>query len=133
MAPRGTKKKTIKEENHIEIKNIEEVVVEKPVVDIKSESVQKEEKNEHLFSVDVSNYDIKKDEAEKLINTAIKFYFENKDKVFVNVQLDVEISESEKDNNIIILINDFEKGLKLFNYIPKNKVLSFLKSLKENL
>ena len=130
--PRG-KKKNVKEENHIEIKNTEETVVETPLVDTKSETVQKEEKNEHLFSVNVSDYGIKKDEAEKLINSAIRFYFENKDKVFVEPKEEESVEQSEESSNIIELINEYEKSLKLFNYIPKNKVLSFLKALKENL
>lgn len=129
MAAKGTKKKTEKPKDKVEIKNVEETVVDTHKVDIKSEPVQ-EEKNEHLFSVDVSNYGIKKDEAEKLINTAIKFYFENKDKVFVEPK--EEEDSEEKDNTVINdLINEYEKTLKLFNYVPKSKVISFLKSLKE--
>jgi hypothetical protein len=101
-------------------------------MDSKTDNVQNIIENEHLFTIDVSNYGIKKDEAEKLVNTALKFYFENKDKTFV-VESEVEITETKEEGNMLNLITEYEKTLKLFNYVPKNKVISFLKVLKENI
>jgi hypothetical protein len=140
MAKRTTKKNNKTEEvindsllQQEEIKKSESV--KKEIIqemDSKTDNVQNIVENEHLFTVDVSNYGIKKDEAEKLVNTALKFYFENKDKTFV-VESEVEITETKEESNILNLISEYEKTLKLFNYVPKNKVLSFLKILKENL
>jgi hypothetical protein len=121
------RKKTVKEK-------VEETETTLQNLDTKEVNVQKEEKNEHLFSIDVSNYGIKKDEAEKLVNTALKFYFENKDKSFVEPKIEDELEQEVKEpSDLVGMINDYEKSLKLFNYVPKNKVLSFLKTLKENL
>jgi hypothetical protein len=140
MAKKTTKKTNKTEEvindsllQQEEIKKSESV--KKEIIqemDSKTDNVQNIVENEHLFTVDVSNYGIKKDEAEKLVNTALKFYFENKDKTFV-VESEVEITETKEESNILNLISEYEKTLKLFNYVPKNKVLSFLKILKENL
>lgn len=110
-----------------------EVVEEIPAVieDDVDSNTELYEQPTNLFSVDLSNYGLKKDEAEKFINNAIKFYFENRDKNFV-------VSEEEttldtKNTDVSPVINEFEKSLKLFNYVPKQKVLNFLKELKEKL
>jgi hypothetical protein len=86
--------------------------------------------NSELFAINMSEYGIKTDEAEKFVNTAIKFYFDNRDKVFVENNTVTE-SETEDNKEVLNFINDFEKSLKLFNYVPKNKVITFLKKLKE--
>jgi len=129
MIKRNTKKTNKKEEvkkpELIKEDNVQEM-------DSKTDNVQNIIENEHLFTIDVSNYGIKKDEAEKLVNTALKFYFENKDKTFV-VESEVEITETKEEGNMLNLITEYEKTLKLFNYVPKNKVISFLKVLKENI
>ena len=143
MATKGTKKKPTKQvETTVEIKGNASLIDE----NIKSEietidqgmnnnetNVQKKEINEHLFTIDVSNYGIKKDEAEKLVNIALKFYFENKDKTFIISESEEIKEEDDKSDKINTLISDYEKSLKLFNYVPKNKILSFLKLIKENL
>lgn len=118
-------------------KEIIEQVEEIPVLESKELTEQEVENQEskgnldHMFTLDVSNYGIKKDEAEKLINTAIKFYFENKDKSFSEENAkEVVIEQKESSNDLITVLDKFEKELKLYNYIPKQKVLSFIKNLR---
>lgn len=142
MAKKNTKKATTKKEVAVEETPVLETVV---TTEPKEEVVEEEivsgdgllsedlvvEKEDHLFTMDVSMYGIKKEETEKLINTAIKFYFENKDKVLVEPSSDVE--ETKEQSDLLGLIAEYEKTLKLFNYVPKSKVITFLKTLKENL
>lgn len=117
-------------EEKVTIDEISEEFVYKSMESV--ESVEKKENHQNLFSIDVSSYGIELDEAEKLINNAIKFYYDNKDKNFVEDKpLTSEVDHKEK--GIHNMIAEYEKSVKFFNFIPKAKVLSFLKSLKEKL
>lgn len=133
------KTETIKETPVQEVVVQENVVTEEPVKEetvteeVMSEVVTEEPaQTKEMFVMDISDYGVKVEEAEKFVKTAIKFYFENKDK-----QLVEESSTSKKETNtnidmssVIDKINTFEKGLYKYSYLPKKMVTDFIKDLK---
>ena len=70
----------------VEPQTEDDIVVEQP----------KEEKT--LFMMNISEFGVKQDEAEKFVKSAIRFYFENKDKKLVE--------ESEVKQVLVLESND---------------------------
>lgn len=107
-----------------------EVVTEEPVIEEPSQTKE-------MFTMDISDYGVKLEEAEKFVKTAIKFYFENKDKQLVELSSTKEKETVENITNttdmlsLMNKINTFEKGLFKYSYLPKNMVVEFIKDLKK--
>lgn len=85
------------------------------------------------FMMDISEFGVKFDEAEKFVKTAIRFYFENKDKNFDTqvVQQEVVSESNDKFLQVLDKIKRFEDQIKMNQYIPKKTVVDFLNNLKQ--
>jgi hypothetical protein len=130
----------------------EEMAVEDQITDVVTrlqleEEVQTEEilieqpkEDKRVFMMDISEFGVKGDEAEKFVKTAIRFYFENKDKKMVDESKLKEIEESLSSINdqksddryfkVLERIKKFEDQIKNNQFVPKKTVLDFLKDLK---
>lgn len=118
IAPKASIKKT---------EPVQGVVVEETIV------TEEPAKTKEIFTMDISDYGVKVDEAEKFVKKAIKFYFENKDKKLLEVSSTKEKLDNGTNTNISFLINKiniFEKNLYKYNYLPKKIVTDFIKDLK---
>lgn len=118
IAPKASIKKT---------EQVQGVVVEETIV------TEEPAKTKEIFTMDISDYGVKVDEAEKFVKKAIKFYFENKDKKLLEVSSTKEKLDNGTNTNISFLINKiniFEKNLYKYNYLPKKIVTDFIKDLK---
>lgn len=118
IAPKASIKKT---------EPVQGVVVEETIV------TEEPAKTKEIFTMDISDYGVKVDEAEKFVKKAIKFYFENKDKKLLEVSSTKEKLDNGTNTNISFLINKiniFEKNLYKYNYLPKKIVTNFIKDLK---
>jgi len=109
---------TVNVESHIE----DDIVIEQP----------KEENT--LFMMNISEFGVKQDEAEKFVKSAIKFYFENKDKKLVKESEVKQVVQTQSTDNrfdqVLEKIKRFEDQIKNNQFIPKRTVLEFLKDLK---
>jgi hypothetical protein len=106
----------------VEPQTEDDIVVEQP----------KEENT--LFMMNISEFGVKQDEAEKFVKSAIRFYFENKDKkLFEESEVkQVVVSESNdgRFDHVLEKIKRFEDQIKNNQFIPKRTVIDFLKYLK---
>jgi hypothetical protein len=107
----------------------EEVTVEDSVVEVQ------EDKNH--FMMDISEFGVKADEAEKFVKTAIRFYFENKDKKMVEDSKVEKVKESLSTTNVdgkyeevLQKVKKFEDTIKMNQFVPKKVIMEFTKSLK---
>lgn len=137
-------KKTTNKVQETEIEEVKEQITEMADVvveddtteEVEEQVVQPEVKQEkEIFTMDITEFGVKFEDAEKFVKTAIKFYFENKDKkLFDDNQLESmkSLINSKSDNNTILeKIKRFENQIKMNQYIPKKTVLDFLKDLKQ--
>lgn len=96
------------------------------------------EVKKEVFTMDITEFGVKLEEAEKFVKTAIRFYFENKDKkLFDELELKKmkEFIESKSNNGdkfeeSLQKIKRFEDQIKMNQYLPKKTVTDFLKDLK---
>lgn len=126
--PRKTKKQLEEEAKALQTDTKTDKVEVKESVQ-EEENVNKvdvKEQQKEMFTMDISDYGVKPEEAEMFVKNAIKFYFENKSKVFVNPE---ELSKT-LDNDLTGKIKQFEDQIKYNQYVPKRTVDLFLKSLK---
>lgn len=120
------------EENEV-VQDLQQEVNENPVHENDHKSAGDIDKSKELFSMDISKYGIKMEEAEKFVNTALKFYFENKSKVILSQQEFDKLNEVKPisvDSDILEKIKKFEHQIEFKQYIPKNIVSKFLKELQ---
>lgn len=110
-------------------------------VTVKEENIVIPEVKEEnkLFTMDIREFGVKFEDAEKFVNNAIRFYIENKDKkLFDELELEKmkEFIESKSNNKgdkfeeSLQKIKKFEDQIKMNQFIPKRTVLDFLKDLK---
>lgn len=107
-------------------------------VRVKEETVLVPELKKEIFTMDISEFGVKFEDAEKLVKTAIRFYFENKDKkLFDNSEvnktkdlIEVNTNQVDKFEETLEKIKKFEDQIKMNQFIPKKNVLDFLKDLK---
>lgn len=118
--PRGRKKK--KEENEV-IENFEDKKI-KETIDQKETPIKNE--NTMKFEIDVSQLGILPTDAELLVNNSIKYYINNKNIIENNLE-----KENQLKDGINNIINEYEKSIKFYNYIPKTKILKFINNIKE--
>lgn len=137
-------RKTTNKVQETEIEEVKEQITEKVDVvveddtteEVEEQVVQPEVKQEkEIFTMDITEFGVKFEDAEKFVKTAIKFYFENKDKkLFDDNQLESmkTLINSKSDNNAILeKIKRFENQIKMNQYVPKKTVVDFLKDLKQ--
>jgi hypothetical protein len=108
----------------------EEVIVEDSVVELQEDS-------KNHFMMDISEFGVKADEAEKFVKTAIRFYFENKDKKMVEDSKLEKVKESLSTTNVdgkyeevLQKVKKFEDTIKMNQFVPKKLIMEFTKSLK---
>jgi hypothetical protein len=107
-------------------------------VTAKEETVVVSEVKKEVFTMDITEFGVKLEDAEKFVKTAIRFYFENKDKkLFDEPELkkmkefiESKSNEGNKFEESLQKIKRFEDQIKMNQFIPKKTVLDFLKDLK---
>jgi hypothetical protein len=105
----------------------------KPKVEVESQITDSVTTTNPSFMMDISEFGVKFDEAEKFVKTAIRFYFDNKDKNFdiQAVQQVIEPASNDKFSEVLDKVKRFENQIKMNNYIPKRTVVDFLNDLKK--
>lgn len=117
-------------------KNEEKLTVVKDQITDAVTSVYTPKEEQNMFMMDISEFGVKFDEAEKFVKTAIRFYFENKDKKLVEEsnhinEVQVHFESNDKFSIVLEKIKRFENQIKMNQYIPKKTVVDFLNDLKQ--
>jgi hypothetical protein len=124
------------------VESKEEVLVTESVLEDSKEEIVMEQPKEDkkVFMMDISEFGVKADEAERFVKTAIRFYFENKDKKMVEESKLAELEKSLADvsttnsdgkyEKVMERIKKFEDQIKNNQFVPKKVVLDFTKELK---